>query len=186
MSNDRADKLIRLVTEYLPLGDEDVEVIIAGHDDGGAHIWAIHNDIARCHDVEGFACIGAGADHADSQLRFAGFTRNSGPQEALVLAYLAKRRAEMAPGVGKMTDIHIRGTDLRAVPLLDNWMEKLQDEYRKFADAEQSALKGAIASATATVQSLADAPTLPPTAPSTPIVQDPTEPKPDTPPPPRE
>jgi hypothetical protein len=111
VTNPHAAQLVGIVTGFALPEDHDVEVIIAGHDDSGAHIWSIRNDTPYCHDVEGFAAIGIGADHADSELRFAGFTPYQDAPHALMMAYFAKRRAEFAPGVGRMTDLTTRTPD---------------------------------------------------------------------------
>jgi hypothetical protein len=161
VSNDRAKYLIQAVTEYQLGIDETVEVILAGHDDAGPHIWRIYDGAPACHDVEGFAAIGIGADHADSQLRFAGFTKSASPSEALILAYLAKRRAELSPGVGKATDLCMRGVDRKWFGIPNNWIDTFGSEYDRFVAAEKEALRAAINS---TVEAMAEmlAPVTPP------------------------
>jgi hypothetical protein len=57
----------------------------------------------------GFAAIGIGKAHAESQFTFSGHWPSKSFDETLLLAYAAKKRAEVAPGVGKNTDILVIG-----------------------------------------------------------------------------
>jgi hypothetical protein len=79
--------------------------IITGNDDEGTHIYRV--DDANIYDFStiGFATIGIGERHADSQFMLARHSWNSPLANTLFLAYSAKRRAEIAPGVGKETDL---------------------------------------------------------------------------------
>lgn len=161
VSNDRARYLVEMVSSYGLLDDESVETIFAGHDAMGAHIYKTHNSANWCHDIEGFAAIGIGAEHADSQARFAGFTRFAMPPEALMVAYLAKRRAELAPGVGRVTDMCMRwakveGTGVIPYAALPTpWITALdQQTYTLFTKAERDALDGAIRDGASVIQQL--------------------------------
>jgi hypothetical protein len=85
-------------------------VIIAGTDTAGSHIYVAHNgDQGRfdvgCYDAIGFAAIGAGGRHARSQFMLAGHKWDAPSHESLLLTYIAKKRAEIAPGVGPTTDM---------------------------------------------------------------------------------
>ncbi|HWY31906.1 MAG TPA: hypothetical protein VNX46_14190, partial [Candidatus Acidoferrum sp.] len=78
-----------------------VQAIFCGHDMDGAHIYVVDNSFdVICHDVVGFASIGAGYWHADSQFMFAEHNPFNSFAETLFLTYSAKKRAEVAPGVG--------------------------------------------------------------------------------------
>jgi hypothetical protein len=160
VSNDRADRLVREVTDFCLNVDESVHVIIGGHDlDGTAHIWTVQDDVPWCNDVEGFATIGMGADHADAQLRFAGYTRFATRQEALIMAYLAKRRAEIAPGVGKFTDLIMRDPGDRSwMPIPDTWKERFDEEHQHFAQAERDALSQAVTAGVGAILEMAGPP----------------------------
>ena len=144
VTNDRANALIQLIMSFDLSEEDSVEVIIAGHDSEGAHIWSVRNQHPSCHDVEGFATIGIGAEHANSQLRFAGFTRNASAGYAAILAYLAKRRAEIAPGVGRRTDLGMRGVDRLYLPFPDELIIDFDRERDAFAEAERAALATAL------------------------------------------
>jgi len=60
-----------------------------------------------CCDAVGYAAVGAGERHADTYLMQSNFTRHFSNTKTLFLCYAAKRRSEIAPGVGKKTDIRI-------------------------------------------------------------------------------
>lgn len=82
-----------------------VEAIIAGIDQTGGHIYVADGSEVSCEDTVGFASIGVGRWHANSQFMFAGHTRNSSLPRTAYLTFSAKRRAEVAPGVGSGTDM---------------------------------------------------------------------------------
>lgn len=67
------------------------------------------NGQLSCNDVVGFAAIGVGRWHANSQFMFKGHNRNRPIPETLLLAFSAKKRAEAAPGVGQATDMFTIG-----------------------------------------------------------------------------
>jgi len=84
-----------------------VETIITGVDPTGAHIYVAEDGDITCEDVVGFASIGVGRWHANSQFMFAGHTKYSSLPRTAYLTFSAKRRAEVAPGVGVGTDMFI-------------------------------------------------------------------------------
>ena len=111
-----ADSFIRqvsadLVNYQLPR----MSVIICGVDTKGHHIYVVHDNDMGCYDAIGFASIGIGARHANSQFMFQGHTPASPMAETMLLAYVAKKRAEVAPGVGIETDIFFFGPGNRVV-----------------------------------------------------------------------
>jgi len=100
--------LSRLVNQLY--GDEGVlnaQMIIAGLEDDAGHIYLIDDpgDCVCC-DSEGFTAIGLGREPAESVFTEAMYTDRLPWTEAVVLVYLAKRRAEIAPGVGPDTDLY--------------------------------------------------------------------------------
>jgi hypothetical protein len=110
-----------------------VEAILCGHDVTGAHIYVVDNSAnVTCHDVVGFAAIGIGNWHANSQFMFANHTPFRGFAETLLLTYSAKKRAEVAPGVGADTDMFIVGPFLgQCVPsVAPHVLDKLYEAYK--------------------------------------------------------
>ncbi len=98
-----------LADELVNFSLSDIQAIVAGVDDSGPHIYFASNHGTSCRDSAGFAAIGVGYWHANSQFMFAGHSRNKPFPDTLLLAYAAKRRAEVAPGVGQGTDMFVCG-----------------------------------------------------------------------------
>lgn len=84
-------------------------ILLSGADESGAHIYRIEDPgTSECFDSSiGFNAIGIGQDHAVLSLIGNKYTIKMDLNEATYLAYEAKRKAEIAPGVGKETDISI-------------------------------------------------------------------------------
>src|SRR6185312_864556 len=90
--------------------DSQLEAIIMGIDtDGPVHIktgekavypqlYAIDGDKAACMNTAGFAAIGIGKSHAESQIMLAGHSPMRSLSDSALLVYTAKKRAEVAPG----------------------------------------------------------------------------------------
>ncbi len=82
------------------------EAIIAGADDRGAEIYLVDTESkVNCQNDVGFVAIGAGAWHAKSLLMQSGYNKQFLFPVALWMSYAAKKRGEIATGVGKATDI---------------------------------------------------------------------------------
>jgi len=76
--------------------------------DTEAHIYVVDNPGTwRSWDTLGFCCIGQGDRHAEPVFAYYGYTPNVKLQEALYIAYEAKKRSEMAGGIGEKTDVWI-------------------------------------------------------------------------------
>jgi len=78
-----------------------VQLLIAGVDDAGAHIWSVFDPgMARCFDSVGYHVLGSGVQHALSVL----VVRKQSPQtdlrKTILTVFAAKKMAELAPGVG--------------------------------------------------------------------------------------
>jgi hypothetical protein len=110
------------ISECLQHESLGVEVIITGVDSGGLHIYSVgawredaygvlrETSEATCYNASGFHAIGGGAEQFQMQFALMGYDRAWPLLEAILLASMAKKRAEAAPGVGKVTDlIAIRG-----------------------------------------------------------------------------
>jgi hypothetical protein len=120
-------------------------VIFSGVDNSGAHIYVARDGKVSCQDSVGFAAIGAGEWHASSQLMFGGHTPNKPPNETLLLVFTAKKRAEVAPGVGQGTDMFIFGPQLGSyAPLPDIVIKDLEKIYKKQQKYQQKAIDNAM------------------------------------------
>lgn len=91
----------------------EIEAIVTGIDGTGTHIYVVTNSGVECRDAIGFAAIGIAYWHANSQFMFAGHNRMRPLPETLLLTYAAKKRAEVAPGVGSGTDMFTTGAASR-------------------------------------------------------------------------
>ena len=116
----------------------DASVLIVGRDRTGHHLFVVNDGVATCRDASGYAAIGIGARHAVAQ-----FTQwRHGPlnpvSDSLFLTYLAKKRAEVAPGVGPETDLVIIA-DRDATPLVPEAVEACKTRFLAFQRAEQRA-----------------------------------------------
>src|SRR5258708_2914333 len=83
-----------------------LEFIVAGVEPTGAHIFYVaHPGTLHNFDKLGHASIGSGALHAAMGLSLSKQTPQSSLAETLFAVYYAKRAAEVAPGVGKETEM---------------------------------------------------------------------------------
>src|SRR6185295_3529098 len=67
-----------------------LSVIFAGADPTGAHLYVAINGEVSCQDLVGFAAIGSGNFHAESQFMQLGHNKNSTIPRAAYLTYVAK------------------------------------------------------------------------------------------------
>lgn len=156
--------------------------IIAGVDDEGAHLYLVQDravltgstlpGTTQCENATGFVAIGGGSHHAYSQFSLANYDRNWPVSRALFLLYSAKRRAEVAPGVGEKADwffITKNGHDRLNTTIID----ELEKEYVLARKAEAETQSGIDARIEAFVQDIVKpaAPTTPPTQPPNPSAQ---------------
>lgn len=85
-----------------------IEVIIAGVDSSGAHIYGIDDPgIANIYDKLGYHAVGSGCRHALYAIIDGNHSIKRGLNETVYLVYEAKRRAQLAPGVGSDTQMAI-------------------------------------------------------------------------------
>lgn len=120
-------RLMRELQQY----DLEAATIITGMDAKGAHIYTVRDPgRATCQDGIGFAAIGIGRSHAESQFMFSKYSRFVTFPRALLLTYSAKKRAEAAPGVGSATDLFtIDRMSMRYYPVVPDMEARLQKIY---------------------------------------------------------
>jgi hypothetical protein len=150
------NRLLNTVSEFRMRGEIPgiplTETIICGVDNSGgirgvvAHLYRLSDEHYSCEDATGFAAIGAGAWHANSQLMQAKYDSSKSADEGLWRTYVAKRRAEVAPGVGeKGTNMFVLGPQLgmrETIP--QDWVDTLSDKYKKLTEAEKKASETAL------------------------------------------
>lgn len=114
------------------------EFLVAGTDSAGADLYRVHyGGVAGGSWLEwcwklGYRAIGSGSPHASVFLALEKQHRRMSVAETLYNVYCAKKSAELAPGVGKATDVAIIGKDgIEIVPeeLLGEF-ESLRQETR--------------------------------------------------------
>jgi hypothetical protein len=95
-------------------------------------IYATEKDKLACLSTVGFVAIGIGKPHAESQFMFSGHWPAKPFNETMLLTYAAKKRAEVAPGVGKVTDMVVIGPGLGpVVKIEDQHIAQLDRIYQK-------------------------------------------------------
>ncbi len=83
-------------------------ILLSGVDESGAHIYRVEDPGgSECFDSIGFNAIGIGQDHAVLSLISNKYTIKMNLNESIYFVYEAKKKSEIAPGVGKETDIFI-------------------------------------------------------------------------------
>jgi hypothetical protein len=110
----------------------DIEALVVGSDEENAQIYHVDpygND--TCLDGVGFGAIGIGAWHAKSRLMQVGHTSSRILAPTLASIFAAKKNAEIAPGVGLNTDMHIVLKD-RIFPIWENVMPEMDRLYTKY------------------------------------------------------
>jgi hypothetical protein len=126
-----------------------VETILAGKDTQGPHIYVLIGSEIICADLVGFGAIGSGRRHAQSQFMLARHEPMAKDAETLFLTYLAKKRAEIAPGVGRFTDMVKVGPEVGSAAVIDrNRIERLEEIYQQHLRREADAWNKAKLSAT--------------------------------------
>lgn len=89
----------------------EVATIIVGMDDTGAHLYLFCYDPVledydlRCRDTTGYACIGSGMRLAEAVFVEDVYSPNRSLPDALFTCYVAKKKAQLADGVGEKTRI---------------------------------------------------------------------------------
>jgi ATP-dependent protease HslVU (ClpYQ) peptidase subunit len=145
MDEDMVKSLTNALVEY---GLPGTATLVVGVDAKGAHIFVIYDGVPMQADSVGFAAIGIGGRHAESQMMIAQYASDMPVSAGMMLVHLAKSRAEVAPGVGPDTDMFVVGPELGSyanVP--DNVLcylraqaVKLREEEAKLLDEAQAGM----------------------------------------------
>jgi hypothetical protein len=133
-----ANLTVKLSQDLINFEMDHVAAIFGGIDATGPHIYIVRNDGPSCQDWAGFASIGVGAWHADSHLMIAGHHKLKTMPETLLQIYTAKKRSEVAPGVGSATDMFLVGPGLggyieiggHVINELQNSYETMNEEFK--------------------------------------------------------
>jgi hypothetical protein len=133
--------------------DSQLATIFIGNDHSGpdeklvyVHLYTTEGDKLSDYSQVGFAAIGIGKVHAESQFMFSGHWPSKPFHETLLLAYTAKKRAEVAPGVGKDTDMVVIGPGLgQTLKVEDRHLAGLEKIYQKNQSTNTKATNIALA-----------------------------------------
>lgn len=112
-----------------------LHILIAGVDGTGAHIYYVYPPCSsECFEALGYCSIGTGERHADSTFIAHRYTPSFSVKKALYTVYEAKKRAEIAVGVGQHTDMAI--IDETGILYINKeTLEKLEEIYQKRVEA---------------------------------------------------
>lgn len=120
----------------------DVELIIAGLDNTGVHVYLLAKPGTLIQmDTQGFSAIGIGGIHAFNSLLANNYSAKLSLKEALYFTYQAKKRSEVAPGVGALTDITILTENDKIYELTDDEISKLNKVHEDIKSSISTAVK---------------------------------------------
>jgi hypothetical protein len=124
--------------------DEDGPILADGKSGAYSKIYVVQGDSVSNRTNVGFATIGIGKPHADSHFMVSGYWPKVPFLESILISYSAKKRAESAPGVGKMTDMILIGPlKGQNSKMLDSELERLDKIYGKSQEPTKRAFKTA-------------------------------------------
>jgi 20S proteasome alpha/beta subunit len=118
-----------LTRELLNYEGPQMDGIVCGIDTSGPHIYTVDNSSVNCRDHVGFAAIGAGYWHANSQMMSFGHGPQASLADTLLNVFFAKKQAEIAPGVGEATDMYITTALGSSSELRENVAQELEKRY---------------------------------------------------------
>lgn len=118
-----------------------VEIVVSGFDEAGSHIYVIsHPGQLTSFDKIGYGITGSGATHASIKLALELQHPKSGLTDTLLSVYGAKLAAEVAPGVGKETEMYVVSpSDAWPVPteMIEAFKNALEAEKRAKPDTKE-------------------------------------------------
>ena len=115
-----------------------VNILLAGVDGSGAHLYNIRqNDMAR-NDSIGYLTVGSGAEPANSEFIRTRYDDNCDLSDALLSVTEAKAQAEEAQGVGREMDIAVLHKGGRR-DLSDKEVKELREIHEEVVEAERKA-----------------------------------------------
>jgi 20S proteasome alpha/beta subunit len=120
------------------------EALLAGVDDLGGHLFAVtHPGVLLPMETTGYAAVGSGGVHAAVRLSLGQHNKVASLVDTVYNVYEAKRAAEVAPGVGTLTDLAIikNGKVCFAQKALFESLEKAHKEKPTPTASEQEELK---------------------------------------------
>lgn len=138
--------IVAMIDQQMQQFNLGVELLLAGVDTTGAHIYAVANPgpPENLHDPIGYAAVGSGTIHALQAFIGFGHSASAEYHETVFRAYAAKRRSEVAPGVGLDTDMAvISGEGVHW--LTQDELKQLREIYADYEAATGGELKKRLA-----------------------------------------
>jgi 20S proteasome alpha/beta subunit len=131
VSQSAGSQILQQVLMAISQHNLQTDILIAGFDENGHHLYIVtHPGIHQPHDTLGFTAIGSGALHAAVGLALRAQNKASALPDTVLNVYQAKKAAEVAPGVGKRTDMailkdgKIRLSATKVFDILDGYVQK--------------------------------------------------------------
>jgi len=141
-----ASQLLQQVLGLIAQHNLQTDLLVAGMDDAGAHVFAITHP-GQLHPLAttGFGAVGSGGVHAGVRMSLSQHTKSATLLDTLYNVYEAKRASEVAPGVGVLTDLAVikGGKIYFADKQLFDALEQAHKEKPALSQDEQNALKKA-------------------------------------------
>jgi len=104
-----------------------VDLIVTGIDDGGSHVYYVGNPGTMVSfDKIGYNAVGSGASHVAIRFALECMHPKTPLEDVLLAVYLAKKAAEVAPGVGQETEIRVISSK-EVWPAPDSFIATLQE-----------------------------------------------------------
>jgi ATP-dependent protease HslVU (ClpYQ) peptidase subunit len=138
-----AELVMELARGLIDFEMPDLQAIITGIDPEGddqAHLYVVNDGALTVEDGAGFAAIGSGQRHAEAHFMAACHSRHAPLWQTLWAVYSAKRRAEVAPRVGRVTDLIVLGPGRGTLwPVAQDDIARLDHLYEKLRTREEHA-----------------------------------------------
>jgi 20S proteasome alpha/beta subunit len=141
-----ASQVIAQMLGLIMQNNMNLDILVAGIDDSGAHLFVVtHPGILLQMQTTGFATIGSGGTHAGVRISLGCQTPDVSLDETIFNVYEAKLSSEVAPGVGKSTDMAVLNS--KGVTFVSDLtlttLNAIRKEPPKLADSELAKLRAA-------------------------------------------
>lgn len=141
-----SSQILQQVLMMISQHNLNTDLLVAGVDDSGAQVFIVtHPGMLFPLATTGFGTIGSGGVHAGVRMSLGQHTKAASLVDTLYNVYEAKRASEVAPGVGKLSDLAIikEGKIFFAGEELMKMLENAHKEKPALSTKEQHALKEA-------------------------------------------
>jgi len=141
-----SSQILQQVLMMISQHNLNTDFLVAGLDDSGAQVFIVtHPGMLFPLATTGFGSIGSGGVHAGVRMSLGQHTKAASLVDTLYNVYEAKRASEVAPGVGKLTDLAVikDGKICFAGEALMTALDDAHKEKPALSTKEQHALKEA-------------------------------------------